>query len=795
MNLERYMFLMSKILKKIISIIISLFVLCSQSQFVIADTLEENETVGILSNEEINNIADDNVKEPETESLNNSETEKYINVGGARIKLDREILEDPQYYLYFDADGNRVTNYKNDDNVEETSIAEQSSENLAKASSEILGCDVSRWQGNIDWNKAKMAGINYAIIRVAYRERTSGKIEIDPYYKQNIQNALAAGIQVGAYFYSEAITTQEAEEEADTLISNIYMYNITLPLVIDYEGFNENERIGRANLSKAQYTSIVSAFCEKVKRAGYTPMIYASSTYFVNYLEGEYLSNAYRIWSAAYSNRPEHYNSVQYDFWQFTSTADGALYGMEPGGLDLDYWYNNRTLYGNDYSAVFDANYYYNLYPDLQKSIGNNPAELLYHYINFGMAEGRSAIDSFDVLSYKARYEDLQHVFGNNLKGYVFHYMKFGKKEGRNGAKDSSVYNVQFIQNGNVVNTQQVQYGHAAYTPTNLTKKSGTTIVFDKSFETVTSNLVINVDNRYIYQGIDYSKVFDADYYLNKYSDIKRIYGSDGYGALAHFATFGVNEGRQGNKDFSVKSYRNLYPDLRSVFGTNLKNYYMHYISCGYKEQRITSGYDDYMVAAQTKYNGIDYNSVYDFNYYVANNPDVLRACGYDENSVLGHFVNFGMNEGRSAKESFSVKSYKNEYPDLRKAFGNNWRSYFVHYINNGIKERRETVGYDNTIVGAQKIYNGVDYSSVYDFNYYVSKNPDVLKACGYDENSVLGHFVNFGMREGRQAKETFNIAVYKKNYIDLQKVFGKDNKSYYMHFIVFGKKEGRRAS
>ena len=773
---------MSKFYKKIVALFLCTSIMGTSMQPILADEAGSEQA------------------EIQTETIDNSESDeqKYVTIGDTQVEIDDQVLDDPQYYLYFDADGNRVDTFTDDSNDAEVSdepaVETQSMDGLARASGEILGCDVSRWQGNIDWNKARNAGIKYAFIRVAYRGRTSGTIEMDPYYKQNMQNAIAAGIQVGAYFYSEAITTQEAVEEANTLISNVYMYNVTLPLVIDYEGFNDGERIGQANLSKSQHTSIVSAFCETVKKAGYTPMVYASSSYFENYMEGEYLSNAYRIWSAAYSNRPEHYNSVKYDFWQFTSSADGASYGMQSSGLDLDYWYNSRVIYGNDYSAVFDANYYYNKYPDLQKSIGNNPSELLYHYINFGMAEGRSGIESFDVLSYKGRYPDLQRAFGNNLKSYVMHYMKFGKAEGRNGSKDSSVYTVQFVQDGNVVSTQQVEYGHAAGTPSNLTKKSGATLVFDRSYDVVTSDLVVNVENRYIYKGVDYTRVFDAEYYLDKYSDIKRTYGTNGGSALSHFVNFGMKECRQGNESFNVKSYRNLYPDLRRAFGTNMKSYYMHYINNGYRENRVTTGYEGAMVSAQTKYNGVDYSSVYDFNYYIAKNPDVLRVYGYDENKVLGHFVNFGMKEGRSAKETFSVKSYKNRYPDLRRAFGNNAKSYYMHYISNGVREKRITTGCDTTIIGAQTRYNGTDYSSVYDFNYYVQKNPDVLRAYGYDENKVLAHFVNFGMKEGRRASEKFNLSAYKNRYADLRKAFSNNNKVYYLHYIRNGKKENRIA-
>ena len=460
----------------------------------------------------------------------------------------------------------------------------------------------------------------------------------------------------------------------------------------------------------------------------------------------------------------------------------------------LEHFINNGIKEGRIGRPEFDVKYYKNKYPDLQKAFGNNLYSYYMHYLNNGIKEGRQACEHFDVKSYKARYADLRAAYGNDLESYVLHYINFGKKEGRDGSKNVNTYTVQFIQNGEIIDTQQVTFASSAKEPANATRRNGATLVYDKSYSSVTGDMVINVSDRFVYKGVDYTAVFDADYYLNRYTDIQKAYGTNGYGALAHFVNFGMKEGRQGSSAFSAKSYMNLYPDLRRSFGTNMKGYYMHYVNYGYKEHRIATGYDDRMIGAQTKYNGKDYGSVYDFNYYISKNPDIVRVYGYDENKVLAHFVNFGMKEGRSAKESFSVKSYKNRYYDLRRAFGNNWKSYFLHYINNGIREKRVTVGYDTTIVGAQTKYNGIDYSSVYDFNYYISKNPDVLRVYGYDENKVLCHFVNFGMKEGRQANDTFILSVYKDRYIDLKHAFGKNNKAYYMHYICNGIKEGRKA-
>ena len=117
-----------------------------------------------------------------------------------------------------------------------------------------------------------------------------------------------------------------------------------------------------------------------------------------------------------------------------------------------------------------------------------------------------------------------------------------------------------------------------------------------------------------------------------------------------------------------------------------------------------------------------------------------------------------------------------------------------MHYINNGRKEGRDAKTY-STVKGSVTKYNGVDYSSVFNYNYYVNKYSDIKKAFGTDDIRTLQHFVNRGMTESRQAKAEFNVGYYRNNYEDLRKAFGNDLKSYYMHYINYGKKEGRIAS
>lgn len=188
----------------------------------------------------------------------------------------------------------------------------------------------------------------------------------------------------------------------------------------------------------------------------------------------------------------------------------------------------------------------------------------------------------------------------------------------------------------------------------------------------------------------------------------------------------------------------------------------------------------------------LDYSSVYDFNYYIKKYPD-LSIYKSNQAEALNHFINFGMNEGRQAIANFNVFSYAYKYPDLRKTYGNNLKLYYEHYIKYGKKEGRVAKN-TKEMQNYATVYNGIDYSLVYDYNYYVNKYSDVKKAYGIDDTAVLKHFVVHGMSEGRQASAKFNVKKYKNNYKDLRKAYGNNLKSYYEHYIKFGHTEGRKA-
>lgn len=184
-------------------------------------------------------------------------------------------------------------------------------------------------------------------------------------------------------------------------------------------------------------------------------------------------------------------------------------------------------------------------------------------------------------------------------------------------------------------------------------------------------------------------------------------------------------------------------------------------------------------------YHGVDYASVFDMNYYYNNNPDVAAYCGYDEHALLAHFVEYGMNEGRQAKESFNVAAYKKRYEDLSQTLGNDLKAYYIHFIKFGASEgRNATPGIDT-----------MDYSAVFDVDYYYNNNPDVATYYGHNANSLFAHFIANGINEGRQASANFNVLSYRNRYADLRGAFGNDYIKYYLHYITFGAAEGREAT
>lgn len=193
-----------------------------------------------------------------------------------------------------------------------------------------IGVDVSKFQGDVDWEKVKNDNIEYAYIRLGYRGYESGKIVVDDKYEDNIKACNDASIDCGVYFFTEAKTREEGIEEAEFVLENLSDYHVELPIVIDVEQSANMGKSRTKNLTKEERTEAVIGFCERIKEAGYTPMIYGNLKSMMIMLEYDKLEE-YDKWFAYY-----HYPlrfPYKIKMWQYSST--GNVDGIK-GDADLN---------------------------------------------------------------------------------------------------------------------------------------------------------------------------------------------------------------------------------------------------------------------------------------------------------------------------------------------------------------------------------------------------------------------------------------------------------------------------
>ena len=191
------------------------------------------------------------------------------------------------------------------------------------------GIDVSEWQGDIDWQQVKDGGIEFAIIRLGYRRSETGELSTDEKALANLQGAAEAGIPTGAYFFSQAVTTQEALEEAEYALSLLEGYTLTYPLIYDWEYLGEDART--ADVDARTLTDCIKTFCGRVEEAGFQSMIYFNPHFHEN--EVLYLEELtdYHFWLAMYDTRMDY--PYQIDMWQYSCT--GSVPGIT-GDVDLN---------------------------------------------------------------------------------------------------------------------------------------------------------------------------------------------------------------------------------------------------------------------------------------------------------------------------------------------------------------------------------------------------------------------------------------------------------------------------
>lgn len=192
------------------------------------------------------------------------------------------------------------------------------------------GVDVSTYQKEIDWQAVAADGIDFAILRLGYRGYTEGGLFLDQTFEANLRGALDAGLEVGVYFFSQAITPEEAEAEAAYILNAIEGYEITYPVAFDWEPIAPGNGARTDGLDNDTLTRCAAAFCEKVRGAGLEPAVYFNQS--LGYLRYDLRElTEYDLWLAEYDVKPDFY--YHFDLWQYTHT--GRVAGIE-GDVDLD---------------------------------------------------------------------------------------------------------------------------------------------------------------------------------------------------------------------------------------------------------------------------------------------------------------------------------------------------------------------------------------------------------------------------------------------------------------------------
>lgn len=197
----------------------------------------------------------------------------------------------------------------------------------------ITGIDVSAFQGEIDWKAVKASGVDIAIVRVGYRGYGTGALVEDTYARKNIQGAIDAGLRVGVYIFSQAISVEEAAEEAAFTMNIIKGYDITMPVVFDWEYVNAEART--AKVGSRTLTDCALEFCRLVEEAGYTPMVYFNTYQGLHMMHLAELKE-YDFWLAWYSDRMGFPYKLR--MWQYT--CEGRVDGV-PTNVDINIYFPN----------------------------------------------------------------------------------------------------------------------------------------------------------------------------------------------------------------------------------------------------------------------------------------------------------------------------------------------------------------------------------------------------------------------------------------------------------------------
>lgn len=181
----------------------------------------------------------------------------------------------------------------------------------------FVGTDISKYQDYVDFVKLKKAGMDFVMLRAGARGYSTGQLVLDDYFLDNLKRAADAGLKIGVYFFSQAVTEEEAVEEANMILENIGDYEIAYPIAFDME-YIENDTSRIDILSKTEKTAIARKFLDTIKDAGYIPMVYGNKEWLIKQVDLSKLT-AYDIWYSQQSDIPDY--PYQFSMWQYSTSA------------------------------------------------------------------------------------------------------------------------------------------------------------------------------------------------------------------------------------------------------------------------------------------------------------------------------------------------------------------------------------------------------------------------------------------------------------------------------------------
>lgn len=201
-----------------------------------------------------------------------------------------------------------------------------------------VGVDISKHTGKVSFDRVKAAGVDYVMIRLGSRGYSTGQITLDENFKENMDGAIAAGLDVGVYFYSQAISPEEAVQEVNFVVQNLepYRTHVKYPVAFNM-GFVSNDKSRIEGLSREDKTTVTTSFMEGIRAAGYVPMIYGDKEWLIKEIDMTKLQD-YDVWLSQEEEIPDY--PYRYNMWQYNT--DGVVNGID-GGADLNICFVNYS--------------------------------------------------------------------------------------------------------------------------------------------------------------------------------------------------------------------------------------------------------------------------------------------------------------------------------------------------------------------------------------------------------------------------------------------------------------------